>query len=77
MSNPGAHEYEGHATSRHQGAASKLGHAISVERMEALLGKRPPLDEAKVLPPQRPDLLGSGEYHYEAETGDDPDEWIG
>jgi hypothetical protein len=23
------------------------------------------------------ELLGSGEYHYEAETGDDPDEWMG
>jgi hypothetical protein len=55
MSNPGTHNYHGKMTSRGQRTASKLGYAIPVERMEALLGKRPPLDEAKVLPPQRPE----------------------
>jgi hypothetical protein len=54
MSNPGTHNYHGRMTSRSQRTASKLGYAITVERMEALLGKRPPLDEAKVLP-QRPE----------------------
>jgi hypothetical protein len=55
MSNPGTHNYHGKMTSRSQRTAAKLGYAITVERMEALLGKRPPLDEAKVLPPQRPE----------------------
>jgi hypothetical protein len=55
MSNPGTHNYHGKMTSRGQRTASKLGYAITVERMEAVLGERPALDEAKVLPPQRPE----------------------
>jgi hypothetical protein len=56
MSNHGVHEYGGSTSGRHQRKASKIDvYAITVERMEALLGKRPPLDEAKVLPPQRPE----------------------
>jgi hypothetical protein len=41
------HDYQGGANSRMQRRKGKLGEAITIERLEALLGKRPPLPEGQ------------------------------